>query len=172
MPSFPQSLPPSLSEQISAACIYKANHVYSAFTLTPVHPNGGIRKGLLSTVIALLSQLCLPFPFFAMDKLTALLFLLTLFIFNKDGRVTSGFKGSARASLTLRDGTQDQLAYHHNQEDHHDGGLSDQKGRVCVSLTVSYDHLFYFNSFHNSYRVHMYKQGVLSLAKSTRLFLC
>ncbi|XP_017324715.2 protein FAM171B [Ictalurus punctatus] len=77
-----------------------------------------------------------------MDKLTMLLFLLTLFIFSKDGRVTAGFKGSARASLTLIDGTQDQLAYHHNHQDNHDGGFSGQEGstftlRVQVKNAVS-----------------------------------
>ncbi|XP_026803200.3 protein FAM171B [Pangasianodon hypophthalmus] len=77
-----------------------------------------------------------------MDKLIVLLFLLTLFIFSKDGRVTAGFKGSARASLTLNDGTQDQLAYHHNNQDRHDGGPSVQKEstftlRVQVKNAVS-----------------------------------
>ncbi|XP_053352936.1 protein FAM171B-like [Clarias gariepinus] len=76
-----------------------------------------------------------------MDKLIALLFLLPLFIFSKDGTVTAGFKGSPGASLGLTDGTQDKLAYHHNHQDHHDGG-SGQKNwtftlRVQVKNAVS-----------------------------------
>lgn len=129
MPSFPRSLPPSL-----------VNHVYSAFTHTPIHPNGGIRNGLLSAVIALLSQLCLAFTFSsAMDKIITFLFLLTLFIFSKDGRVTAGFKGSVLASLALTKSTQEQLAFHHNHQNHQDGGFFGQRGRYCMSLTVYYN---------------------------------
>lgn len=116
----------------------------SFHTHTPIHPNGGIRKGLPSAVIAPLSQLCLPFPFSAMDKLLALLFLLTFFIFSKDVRVKAGFKGSGHASLTLSDGTQDQLAYHH--QDHRDGWLSGQKGIFCMSLPACYDFTYFIGT--------------------------
>ncbi|XP_058247174.1 protein FAM171B-like isoform X2 [Hemibagrus wyckioides] len=78
-----------------------------------------------------------------MDKLIVLLFLLTLFIISKDGRVTAGFKGSALASLTLTKSTQDQLAYRHSNQNHQDEGLTGQKEstftlRVQVKNAVSH----------------------------------
>lgn len=137
MPSFPLSLPPLANRSHQHALTNLTMFAQHSHTHTPIHLNGGIKKGLLSAVIAPLSQLCLPFLFPAMDKLIALLFLLPLFIFSKDGTVTAGFKGSPGASLGLTDGTQDKLAYHHNHQDHHDGG-SGQKGKFCMSLNFNY----------------------------------
>ncbi|XP_027006709.2 protein FAM171B-like [Tachysurus fulvidraco] len=62
-----------------------------------------------------------------MDKIITFLFLLTLFIFSKDGRVTAGFKDSVLANLTLTKSTQEQLAFHHNHQNHQDGGLFGQR---------------------------------------------